>query len=89
MAAINDLETETRVLCERSFLAELDGSCRTPLAGHAILRAGKIAFRGQALTEDGVYCFESLREGIAADAKRLGREAGEEVKALGGALITH
>ena len=56
------LETETRVICERAFLAELDGSCRTPLAGHAVLDGpGKSLSAGQALTEDGVHCFESLR----------------------------
>jgi len=87
VGAINDGGTEMRVICERAFLATLDGSCRTPLAGHAVLRAGRIAFRGQALTTDGLHCFDSLREGPAPDAERLGREAGEEVKALGGALI--
>ena len=35
LAAINDRDTEIAVACERAFLAALDGSCRTPLAGHA------------------------------------------------------
>lgn len=87
IAAINDAETEMRVICERAFLAALDGSCRTPLAGHAILEGGEIRFRGEALSEDGSACFESLRDGQMADAARLGRDAGEEVKVLGGAVI--
>jgi len=87
VAAINDAKTETCVNCERAFLATLDGSCRTPLAGHAMLDGETIRFRGQALTPDGVHSFESLRNGAARDAERLGHEAGEEVKALGGALI--
>ena len=87
IAAINDADTETRIICERAFLAALDGSCRTPLAGHAILRGGEIQFRGEALSEDGASCFESLREGAGFDAARIGREAGDEVKALGGATI--
>ena len=73
--------------CERAFLAALDGSCRTPLAGHATVTAGQISFRGHALTHDGVHCFETTRTGAAADAERLGREAGEQVKAEGGSLI--
>jgi len=89
IAAINDAETETRVICERAFLATLDGSCRTPLAGHAILDGAEIRFRGEALSEDGSSCFESLRNGVAADAARLGRDAGEEVKALGGSVIAY
>jgi porphobilinogen deaminase len=46
-----------------------------------------VAFRGHALTLDGVHCFETVREGAAADAERMGREAGEQVKAEGGSLI--
>lgn len=87
IAAINDAQTETRVVCERAFLAALDGSCRTPLAGHAILEGTQIRFRGEALSEDGSYCFEALRTGNSSEAERLGRDAGEEVKALGGAAI--
>ncbi|HUR44013.1 MAG TPA: hydroxymethylbilane synthase [Aestuariivirga sp.] len=87
LAAINHNETEIAVSCERAVLAALDGSCRTPLAGHARLDKGVLRFRGQALTLDGVHCFEATREGAPADAERMGREAGEEVKMRGGALI--
>ena len=87
LAPINHPETETAIACERAFLAALDGSCRTPLAGHATLAGGSLQFRGHALTLDGVHCFETTRRGAAADAARLGRDAGEEVKARGGALL--
>ena len=87
LAAVNHRDTETAVACERAFLAALDGSCRTPIAGHAVLDGGTLRFRGHALTLDGVHCFETARQGSHADAVRMGREAGEEVKALGGALI--
>ena len=87
IAAVNDGPTELRVICERAFLAALDGSCRTPLAGHASLEGREIRFRGEALSEDGALCFESLRTGSISDAVKLGREAGEEVKALGGTAI--
>ena len=87
LAAINHRNTEVAVSCERAFLAALDGSCRTPLAGHAAIDNGVLRFRGHALTLDGVHCFETEREGSPADAERMGRDAGEEVKARGGALI--
>lgn len=87
LAAINDEPTATAVACERAFLAALDGSCRTPLAGHAIIGSGRLSFRGHALTLDGTHCFETTREGTLADAERMGREAGEEVKRDGGSLI--
>lgn len=87
LAPLNHEVTATAVACERAFLAALDGSCRTPLAGHAVVEDGRLRFRGHALTLDGAHCFETVREGIAADAGRMGREAGEEVKARGGSLI--
>ena len=89
LAVINDQPSAITVACERAFLAALDGSCRTPLAGHASLRDGRIAFRGHALTMDGKHCFETTRDGPATDAARMGREAGEEVRARGGALIAY
>ncbi|MBI2717183.1 MAG: hydroxymethylbilane synthase [Rhizobiales bacterium] len=89
LAAIDHRESAIAVSCERAFLAALDGSCRTPLAGHAWLDSGVLRFRGQALTHDGVHCFEATREGSPADAAGMGREAGEEVKARGGALIAY
>ena len=35
VAAINDPDTATALAAERAFLAVLDGSCRTPIGGHA------------------------------------------------------
>jgi hydroxymethylbilane synthase len=84
---LNHGATAIAVACERAFLAALEGSCRTPIAGHAVLNGASIRFRGQTLTLDGSQCFEAAREGSPADSARLGHEAGEEVKALGGALI--
>jgi hydroxymethylbilane synthase len=84
---LNHEASAVAVDCERAFLAALDGSCRTPLAGHAVFDGGGIRFRGHALTHDGVHCFETTRQGAAADARRMGREAGEQVKAEGGSLI--
>ena len=37
LAAINHAATATCVRAEHAMLAVLDGSCRTPIAGHAIL----------------------------------------------------
>ena len=87
LAPINHEASAIAVSCERAFLAALDGSCRTPLAGHAVIDNGVVKFRGHALTLDGVHCFETAREGSPADAERMGREAGEQVKAEGGSLI--
>ena len=87
LAPLNHGDTAMAVNCERAFLATLDGSCRTPLAGNAVVENGRILFRGQALSLDGVHCFETMRSGLPADAAAMGRDAGEQVKALGGSLI--
>jgi hydroxymethylbilane synthase len=84
---INHATSSIAVSCERAFLQALDGSCRTPLAGHAVLDGGALKFRGHALTLDGVHCFETTREGPAGDAVKMGMDAGLEVKKLGGPLI--
>ena len=36
-------DAATALACERAFLAVLDGSCRTPIAGHATVRARRAA----------------------------------------------
>jgi hydroxymethylbilane synthase len=87
VAGINHVETATAVDCERAFLAGLDGSCRTPIAGHAVLADGMISFRGETLTLDGSCVFSATRSGSIADAARLGADAAAEVKANGGSVI--
>ena len=88
LKAIDDYPTGIAVSCERAFLAALDGSCRTPIAGHAVLAGDTIHFRGEALTLDGAFSFTVESHGHIGDAVRLGREAGEEVKAKGGDKLT-
>jgi hydroxymethylbilane synthase len=79
--AISDAEAVATLTAERAFLAELGGSCRTPIAGLAQLEAGRLRFRGEALRPDGSERFDVAREGALADAERLGREAGRELVA--------
>ena len=45
LAALNHEDTRLAVVCERAFLTALDGSCRTPIAGHACQDAGGLGFR--------------------------------------------
>ena len=62
--------------CERAFLAVLDGSCRTPIAGHATVAGGRLRFRGMILRPDGSEAFETTRERRRArrrDARRRRR----------------
>jgi hydroxymethylbilane synthase len=49
-----------------------------------VLDSGTVRFRGEALAPDGSFSFTVDVHGRVADAVRLGREAGEEVKAKAG-----
>ena len=85
IAKINDADTATALATERAFLAELDGSCRTPIGGHARAAGGAVRFHGIIVRPDGGEAFEVSREGRAEDAAALGADAGRELKRRAGA----
>ena len=85
VAEVDDANTATALAAERAFLAVLDGSCRTPIGGHARVRAGMVRFAGMILRPDGSEAFEVWREGRCADAAALGADAGRELKHRAGA----
>jgi hydroxymethylbilane synthase len=84
-AEINDANTATALAAERAFLAVLDGSCRTPIAGHARVNEGMLRFRGMILKPDGSEAFDVERDGRPDDAQALGADAGSELKRRAGA----
>ena len=84
VAAVDDPDTATALAAERAFLAVLDGSCRTPIAGHARVRDGIVRFRGMIAKTDGSAALAVSREGRRADAAALGGDAGRELKARAG-----
>lgn len=79
LATIHDHPTHARVSAERAFLAELDGSCRTPIAGLAELDGDQMHFRGQILLPDGSQEFHTARSGPASEAAAMGRDAAQEL----------
>jgi hydroxymethylbilane synthase len=84
LATINHADTFSALACERAFLKMLDGSCRTPIGGHATVAGGKIRFRGMIVRPDGSEAFEAAREGALGDAEKLGADAGAELKRRAG-----
>jgi len=85
LAAINHPATLTALIAERAFLEMLDGSCRTPIAGHAIVTNDRLQLRGMIIRPDGSEAHETTRDGHVRDAAALGADAGRELKAKGGA----
>ena len=78
--SIDDDDARTALLAERGFLSALDGSCRSPIAGHATIGSGQVRFRGLILLPDGSEVLETQRVGGVAEAAALGRDAGAELR---------
>lgn len=84
LEGINDAATYDAVTCERAFLAALDGSCRTPIAGFAICDGDRLRFSGMILTPDGEIFHTIEAEGQRSDAQGIGDAAGQAVRAKAG-----
>ena len=77
VAPLDHQPTALCIACERAFLARLDGSCRTPIAGLAHLSGTSITLAGEMLAPDGSAAFAARMTSSAAAALDLGREVAE------------
>lgn len=84
LARIDHADTSIAITCERAFLAELDGSCKTPIAGHATLTGNTLHFRGLIARPDGSAAHDIAGNGHLRDAAQIGEEAGRELKHAAG-----
>jgi hydroxymethylbilane synthase len=84
VGALNDAPTALCVGAERAYLAQLEGSCRTPIAGYAELRDGMFRLRGEILTPDGSETFDTALSGPPQEALRLGEDAAAELLSRAG-----
>ena len=86
LAAVDHAPTSIAVAAERAMLAVLDGSCRTPIAGHAVIAGGEMRLRGLIALPDGTesHLAEDSGSATSEGAMELGRALGERLKALAG-----
>lgn len=84
LAPINHEETEISLTCERAFLRALDGSCRTPIAGYTEIQGDKLKFQGMILSDDGSESYDIEKRASISDARPVGTEAGETLRAQAG-----
>ncbi|MBV7377525.1 hydroxymethylbilane synthase [Maritimibacter dapengensis] len=84
LAAIHDRLTENRLAAERAFLAALDGSCETPIAGLAEIEGDTLRLRGEILRTDGSEALSDDVTGAVADGPELGRKMAEKLLAQAG-----
>lgn len=96
VAKIDHPKAHLAAAAERGFLAALDGSCRTPIAGLALIQDKALVFRGEVLSLDGKDSWSALRELKLRDridsemlqsANVLGEDAAKDVRAAAGANL--
>ncbi|MDO6667689.1 hydroxymethylbilane synthase [Paracoccus sp. 1_MG-2023] len=89
LTPINDIATADRIAAERAFLARLDGSCETPIAGLADLVGDRLVLRGEILRPDGSEVHAGTREGSISDGAAMGRDLADELlKRAGPGFLT-
>jgi len=71
---IHDALTGQRLAAERAFLAALDGSCETPIAGLAEIDGGTLRLRGEILRPDGSESHADDDTAPVEDGAALGAE---------------
>ena len=91
LAKLDDAATRRAAITERAFLASLDGSCRTPIAGHLFEREDRWTLRGEVLMPDGSMCWTgeaSLEPGAdEAALVALGQKVGAQIRSDAGGLL--
>lgn len=73
LSAIHHVETGQRLAAERAFLAALDGSCQTPIAGLAEIEGDVLTLRGEILRLDGSEALADVISGPIAEGAYMGR----------------
>lgn len=87
LGAIEDAEAKAVSTAERALLASLDGSCRTPIGGHARVlphqpgEMQELHLTGMVARPDGSFLLKRCVQGAAEDAERLGCELGASLRA--------
>jgi hydroxymethylbilane synthase len=84
LAAIDHPASSACIGAERALLAALDGSCHTPIAGHAEIAGGLLHLRALIARPDGSACLRAERVGALDVAEEVGQEAGLELRARAG-----
>lgn len=84
LEAIHHRPTGQRLAAERAFLAGLDGSCQTPIAGLAVLDGGTLRLRGEILRPDGSEVLNDDRSAAVEDGAALGAAMARDLRAQAG-----
>lgn len=81
LRAVHNEDVERCTAVEREFLRLMDGSCKVPIAGHAVVEGDELYFRGLIMSPDGRHRYESEVRGT--DAAEMGAKVAREMKENG------
>ncbi|MEM9358696.1 MAG: hydroxymethylbilane synthase [Pseudomonadota bacterium] len=76
---IHDRTTGQQLVAERAFLAALDGSCETPIAGLATLDGRTVHLTGEILRADGSESISDSASAPIEDGTELGQELAQNL----------
>ncbi|RPE66480.1 hydroxymethylbilane synthase [Pacificibacter maritimus] len=79
LQALHHVPTGQRLAAERAFLAALDGSCETPIAGLAMLQGDSITLRGEILRTDGSEALSDEITGPIDQGAEIGRRLAQRL----------
>lgn len=80
---LHDRESGICVTAERAMARRLEGSCQSPIAGHAVLEGEVLRLEGLVGSPDGRLVFRETATGAPADAERLGTGLAERLLEAG------
>jgi hydroxymethylbilane synthase len=80
---LDDKETHECITAERAFLRKLEGSCKAPIAAHAIIKSSQILLVGMVASLDGKKLIKDEILGKIEDAEDIGYNLGELLLAKG------
>lgn len=89
LSALTHQETAVTVGCERVLLAELEGSCRTPLAGYATRSGDTITLRALIATPDGSKFCRTEQSAPVTESVPLAREVARHLRLEGKDILCH
>jgi hydroxymethylbilane synthase len=87
LAVLEHLPTRVAVTAERGLLSALEGSCKVPIAGHAILEGGRISLRGLVANLEGTTVIKGEATGDPEKAHQLGVSLGKDLISRGAGRI--
>lgn len=81
LSCVCDKESEYAAVAERSFVACLDGGCSSPIAAYAKVEGDTLTLRGLYYHEPANDYVVGVKTGNVSEAKNIGMELAEELKA--------